>query len=77
MNTIRLALIVSIGFLFAQPLQAQDSSPGVGDSSYVAGDYRVFTGAGQPASLEDVVAMMGHNEVVFIGETHDDPGGQR
>jgi uncharacterized iron-regulated protein len=75
MNSIRLAVTALIGLLFAHPLQAQDSSPGVGDSAYVAGDYRVFTGAGQPASLDDVVAMMGHNEVVFIGETHDDPTG--
>ena len=54
---------------------AQDSSPGVGNSDYVAGEYRVFTGAGEPASIDDIVAEMGRHQVVFIGETHDDPTG--
>ncbi len=55
--------------------RAQDSSPGVGDSSYVAGDYRVYTGAGAPASIDDIVAAMGDYSVVFVGEAHDDPTG--
>jgi len=54
---------------------AQNSSPGAGHSDYVAGEYRVFTGAGEPASIDDIVAEMGRNQVVFIGETHDDPTG--
>jgi uncharacterized iron-regulated protein len=33
----------------------------------------VFTDAGQPTTLEAVVAAMGGHDVVFIGETHDDP----
>lgn len=54
------------------PLWAQH--PGaVPDTAYVPGAYRVFTGAGQPASLGDVVAAMGRHDVVFVGETHDDP----
>ena len=33
----------------------------------------VFTGAGEPATLDDIVTAMGPNTVVFVGETHDDP----
>jgi uncharacterized iron-regulated protein len=43
------------------------------DTVYEPGEYRVFTGAGQPATLDDVVAAMANHQVVFIGETHDDP----
>ncbi len=55
---------------------AQDSTPGVPlaeDTAYTAGEYRVFTGAGQPATLDDIVAAMAPHTVVFVGETHDDP----
>ena len=58
------------------PARAQDSTPGVPaaeDTAYTAGEYRVFTGAGQPATLDDIIAAMGPNTVVFVGETHDDP----
>ncbi len=37
--------------------------------------FRVFTGGGKPASLDDVVRAMGDADVVFIGETHTDPVG--
>jgi len=70
-----LPLVLTIALASALPAYAQDSSPGVGDSAYVAGEYRVFTGAGEPASLDDIVAEMGRHEVVFIGEAHDDPTG--
>jgi uncharacterized iron-regulated protein len=60
---------------FAVPLAAQDSSPGVGDTAYVAGDYRVYAGDGSAASIDDIVAAMATVEVVFVGETHDDPTG--
>jgi uncharacterized iron-regulated protein len=59
----------------ALPAHAQDSSPGRGDSAYVAGQYRVYTGAGEPASIDGIVAEMGRHQVVFIGEAHDDPTG--
>ncbi len=61
--------------IIALPARAQDSSPGMGDSAYVAGEYRVFTGAGEPASIDDIVAAMGRHQVVFVGEAHDDPTG--
>jgi uncharacterized iron-regulated protein len=61
--------------MIALPARAQDSSPIQGDTAYVAGEYRVFTGAGQPASIGDIVAEMGRHQVMFVGETHDDPTG--
>ena len=75
MNTRTLLAALPLGLLIALPAQAQDSSPGVGDTAYVAGEYRVYRGDGSPASLDDVVTAMGAVEVVFVGETHDDPTG--
>jgi uncharacterized iron-regulated protein len=66
---------VPLVLMIALPAHAQDSSPGTGDSAYVAGEYRLFTGAGEPASMDDIVAEMGRHQVVFIGEMHDDPTG--
>lgn len=65
----------SLVLVLASPLTAQDVVPATADSAYVAGDYHVFTGSGGPASIDDVVAEMARNQVVFIGETHDDPTG--
>jgi uncharacterized iron-regulated protein len=59
------------------PARAQEPSAGTLDSAYVAGEYRVFTGAGEPASIDDIVAEMGRHQVVFIGEAHDDPTGHK
>jgi uncharacterized iron-regulated protein len=59
----------------ALPARAQDASPGTGDTAYVAGEYRVFTGSGEPASIDDIVTEMGRHQVVFVGEAHDDPTG--
>jgi len=62
----------------AAPARAQDSTPDTPtaqDTAYAPGAYRVFTGAGEPATLDDVVAAMGDVDVVFVGETHDDPTG--
>ena len=54
----------------------QDSSPDVpaaADTAYTAGEFRVFTGNGEPATLDEIVEAMASVSVVFIGETHDDP----
>jgi len=75
MNIRTVFATISLGFLVTLPAQAQDSSPGVGDTAYVAGEYRVFRGDGTSATLDDVVAAMGAHEVVYVGETHDDPTG--
>jgi len=37
--------------------------------------FRVFTGRGEPATLEDIVRAMTTADVVFVGETHTDPVG--
>ena len=68
-----LAAVVALVGL-PRTLQAQAVTPPL-DTAYVPGEYRVFTGAGEAASLEDVVAAMAEHDVVFIGETHDDPTG--
>lgn len=63
---------VAAGLLLpATALPAQETP----DTAYSPGEYRVFTGAGAPASLDDVVAAMAAEDVVFIGEAHDDPTG--
>ena len=36
--------------------------------------YVVYTSGGEPASLQDVVAAADDARVIFVGETHDDPG---
>lgn len=54
---------------------AQNPPPASLDTAYTPGAYRVFTGAGAPASIDDIVSAMGSHQVVFIGETHDDPTG--
>jgi uncharacterized iron-regulated protein/plastocyanin len=53
--------------------RAREPEPEAPDTAYAAGDYRVYTGAGAPATLADVVAAMERHDVVFLGETHDDP----
>jgi uncharacterized iron-regulated protein len=75
MSRLTVVAALPLVLVIAPHVQAQDSSPGTGDSSYVAGEYRVYTGAGGPASIDDIVAAMGQYQVVFIGETHDDPTG--
>lgn len=73
-----LLLLPCVVALAAAPARAQDSTPGTPtaqDTAYTPGAYRVYTGAGAPATLEDVVAAMGDVDVVFVGETHDDPTG--
>ena len=68
-------MLASLSPLLTAPTFAQDSSAEPPDTAYVAGEYRVFTGTGGPATLDDVVAAMATHDVVFIGETHDDPTG--
>ncbi len=75
MNSLHVSVTAAVGLLFTSPLQGQDSSPDLPDSAYVAGEYVIFTGAGERSSLEDIIAAMGRHEVVLIGETHDDPTG--
>ena len=75
MRTLSLLATATTTAFLVLPLAAQDSSPGVGDTAYVAGDYQVYAGDGTPSSIDDIVAAMAAAEVVFVGETHDDPTG--
>lgn len=68
-----LALLTTVAG--AVPATAQDPLPEGADTAYTPGAYRVFTGTGEPASLDSVVGAMEAVDVVFIGETHDDPTG--
>ncbi len=70
-----LAATIGLALLGASPGAGQQPDQEPVDTAYVPGDFRVFTGAGEPASIEDIVAAMAGVDVVFIGETHDDPTG--
>jgi uncharacterized iron-regulated protein len=49
------------------------ASTGATQESEAPGDFRVYTGEGQRATLDDIVAAMADVDIVFLGETHDDP----
>ncbi len=53
----------------------QTGLPGSGDAQEYRGHYRVFTGTGEPASLDDILQAMGSVDAVLVGETHTDPVG--
>lgn len=70
-----LALFIS-ALTAVPPAAAQEAeAPSHHDTAYVAGEYRVFTGAGAPATIDDIVEAMSRHRVVFVGESHDDPTG--
>ncbi|MDX1393093.1 MAG: ChaN family lipoprotein [Gemmatimonadota bacterium] len=79
MMTIRAVLAAGLlTGVHAVPAQAQAAggdSPSLPDTAYVAGEYRVYTGAGEPSSIDAIVTAMARHDVVFVGETHDDPTG--
>ncbi|HEX6309840.1 MAG TPA: ChaN family lipoprotein [Longimicrobiales bacterium] len=70
---IRTILVVWALVLASAPARAQVRDSAGMDTAYAPGPYRVFTGSGEAASLDDIVRAMGAVQVVFIGETHDDP----
>jgi uncharacterized iron-regulated protein len=37
--------------------------------------YQIYTGSGQPVTLETLVTALQEADVVFVGEQHDDPSG--
>ncbi|MGQ9897934.1 MAG: ChaN family lipoprotein [Acidobacteriota bacterium] len=53
-----------LGGVMSQQAQGQTTSP----------PYRIYKPDGQPATLDDIVTALARVEVVFIGESHDDPG---
>lgn len=70
----RLLLLCPAVLLAALPVRAQ-TPDAAADSAYTPGAWRAWTGAGQPATLDDIARAMAAHQVVFIGETHDDPTG--
>lgn len=69
----RLLALTSVLLCSAPALAQNPTTAAPPDTAYTPGRYRVFTGQGAAASLEDVVRAMASQQVVFVGETHDDP----
>jgi len=42
------------------------------DAPQVSGNYQIYDATGKPATLDQVVEAIAANEVVFVGETHND-----
>src|SRR5690606_33175164 len=62
----RSSVITLILFLLlAATLMAQDTKP----------KYHIFTAAGEPATMDDIIASASASDVVFLGEFHDDAVG--
>ncbi len=71
----RLLLLVATTLLAAaSPARAQTPDAPT-DTAYTPGEWRAYTGAGEPTTLDAVVQAMAAHQVVFVGETHDDPTG--
>jgi len=62
MKTIGLAVIVLLGMFAIVTAQDETTEP----------DFRVFDGKGSTSSVDAIVKAVGENDVVFIGELHDD-----
>jgi uncharacterized iron-regulated protein len=75
MQTRSLLLAAAALLPSASAASAQNPPPPAADTAYSPGRYRVFNGEGAAATLEDVVRAMAARQVVFVGETHDDPTG--
>ncbi len=66
MNLLFLMLLIAF-------LSPERPASGAAADSVDAGRLRIYTGAGNPASLDEILAAMQDAEVVLLGETHDDP----
>lgn len=76
MQTVRLPLLLALAIMSGiGSVSAQTTPHPEGARSGVSGEFRVFRGDGTAASLADIIDAMGAHEVVFVGETHDDPVG--
>lgn len=67
-------LMLSAVTMHPAPGSAQDPGPADKGPEY-AEHFRVFTGDGFPASLDDIVRAMAGVDVVLVGEIHTDPVG--
>lgn len=61
--------------LLGASLLAPGGGPRAQEGPDFADAFRVYTGHGEPASLEDVLAAMDEADAVLVGETHTDPVG--
>lgn len=72
------ALALLTGCVTAQPAGMEAPTPPSTPEPAVTADaaipepYRVYTAAGAPATLDDLVAAMAEVDVVILGEQHDD-----
>lgn len=69
-----LCLILLLGAMIVSPAASQtpdSTAPTIG--GFEVSSFRVVTGQGRPATLEDITAAMADVDVVFIGEEHNDP----
>lgn len=67
----RLTCLAFLCSLFAIATQAQPT-----DSLTITKEhFRVYTSTGEPSSLDAIFAAMQQTDVVFVGETHNDPVG--
>jgi uncharacterized iron-regulated protein len=57
-------MVAVMGNVMAQETHRQAAVPA----------YRIYKPDGQPGTLDDIMAALARVEVVFIGESHDDPG---
>ncbi len=78
------ALLLSTGLLLASPVAALAQTPASAQEKAAAphqeepdyrGHFRVFTGAGEPATLDDIVELLDETDALLLGETHTDPVG--
>jgi len=71
-----LSIFVLLGAVSSSRGSAQQSN--IGETQEGPGypeHFRVFTGDGQPATLQDIVARMSQVDAVLVGEIHTDPVG--
>jgi len=68
-----LALILLVGWTGAPAMAQSDTGPAGADTSPGPGDYVIYISDGTPMSLDRVISALDTIDVVFIGETHDDP----
>ena len=59
---------------FVAPVDLSSAYVAMADTIEVTSDhYRIYFSDGRPATIEDVRAALAKNDVVFVGEQHDDP----
>jgi uncharacterized iron-regulated protein len=62
-------------FILAMSLIALFVATAAGQVALSADQYRVYDAKGNPATIDDVIKALANNDVVFLGEQHDDAVG--